>query len=289
MSTPVDALLGSVCKATDGKSVSSSSASSNSASSERLRLQRLASEFESMLLNQVLQEMRRAGKWDTGEGDEGAEGTGLGAGALFEILDGELSKQLSASKGFGLSSQLMEAFDRIQGTSGKSAASIADQGLDPVPAAALPGSNDGTPDAEGSGPDSDLDGAAAVAAAGRQVTSGFGWRRDPFTGETRMHRGVDLRAAYGEDIAAGAGGRIAFSGAQGSFGNTVVVEHANGTRTRYAHLSVVLVREGDTVEPGQVVGRAGSSGRATAPHLHMEVTDRHGRHLNPMLPLNQHD
>ena len=267
MSSPVDALLGSVCKATDGKSVSSSSASSNSASSERLRLQRLASEFESMLLNQVLQEMRRAGKWDTGEGDEGAEGTGLGAGALFEILDGELSKQLSASKGFGLSSQLMEAFDRIQGTSGKGADS----------------------DGEGFGPDSDLDGAAAVAAAGRQVTSGFGWRRDPFTGETRMHRGVDLRAAYGEDIAASAGGRIAFSGAQGSFGNTVVVEHANGTRTRYAHLSVVLVREGDTVEPGQVVGRAGSSGRATAPHLHVEVTDRHGQHLNPLLPLNQHD
>ena len=282
MSTPVDALLGSVCKAGDEKSVSS-----NSASSERLRLQRLASEFESMLLNQVLQEMRRAGKWDTGNEDEGAEGTGLGAGALFEILDAELAKQLSASRGFGLSSHLMEAFDRLQGTSGSGAVTAADQGVDPVPTAALPGSHDrpSSADAPGAGFDSDR----AAAAAGRQVTSGFGWRRDPFTGETRLHRGVDLRAAYGEDITAGAGGRIAFSGAQGSFGNTVVVEHANGTRTRYAHLSVVLVREGDTVEPGQVVGRAGSTGRATAPHLHLEVTDRHGRHLNPLLPLDQHD
>ena len=289
MSTPVDALLGSVCKVGGEKSASSTSVSSNSASSERLRLQRLASEFESMLLNQVLQEMRRAGKWDTGDGDGGAEGTGLGAGALFEILDAELAKQLSASRGFGLSPQLMEAFDRLQGTSGKDAVSAAEQGLDPVPAGALPRSHRGASHAEGLGASSDLDPAAAVATAGRQVTSGFGWRRDPFTGETRMHRGVDLRAAYGEDITANAGGRVAFSGSQGTFGNTVVVEHANGTRTRYAHLSVALVREGDTVEPGQVVGRAGSSGRATAPHLHVEVTDRHGRHLNPLLPLNQHD
>lgn len=289
MSTPIDALPGSVCKATDEKSVASTPASSNSASGERLRLQRLASEFESMLLNQVLQEMRRAGKWNMGDEDEGAEGTGLGAGALFEILDGELSKQLSASKGFGLSSQLMEAFDRIQGTSGTTAAGIGDQDADPVPAAALPGSHDRTSAAGSFADRSDLDGAAAVAAAGRQVTSGYGWRRDPFTGETRMHRGVDLRAAYGEDVTASAGGRIAFSGAQGSFGNTVVVEHANGTRTRYAHLSVVLVRDGDTVEPGQVVGRAGSTGRATAPHLHVEVTDRHGRHLNPLLPPEPHD
>jgi murein DD-endopeptidase MepM/ murein hydrolase activator NlpD len=134
-----------------------------------------------------------------------------------------------------------------------------------------------------------LPASAAISAAGRQVTSGFGWRRDPFTGETRFHRGVDLRATYGEDIAATAAGRVAFAGPQGSYGNTVVVEHANGTRTRYAHLSVALVQEGDTVEPGQVVGRAGSSGRATAPHLHLEVTDRLGRPLNPLGAPNSAD
>jgi hypothetical protein len=70
---------------------------------------------------------------------------------------------------------------------------------------------------------------------------------------------------------------------------SLVVEPANGTRPRFAHLSVALVQEGDTVEPGQVVGRAGSSGRATAPHLHLEVTDRHGRLLNPLGPLNLPD
>ena len=239
-----------------------------------------------MLLNQVLQEMRRAGKWDDGQGEDDSEGKGLGSSALFEILDAELAKQLSEAKGFGLSRQLMDAFDRLQGTSLNQAVRAVGAGAEA--ASVSPVTKHGS-DPESRLPDPGSDLPAAMAAPGRQVTSGFGWRRDPFTGETRLHRGVDLRAAYGEDITAAAGGRVAFSGAQGTYGNTVVVEHANGTRTRYAHLSVTLVQEGDTVEPDQVVGRAGNSGRATAPHLHLEVTDRHGRHLNPLRPLDQHD
>jgi murein DD-endopeptidase MepM/ murein hydrolase activator NlpD len=123
---------------------------------------------------------------------------------------------------------------------------------------------------------------------GRDITSAFGYRRDPFTGATRFHRGVDLRAAYGQDVATSAGGTVAFSGTQGDYGTTVVVEHANGTRTRFAHLSVALVTAGDTVEPGQVVGRAGSSGRATGAHLHLEVTDRAGRPLDPLIHPDSH-
>ena len=273
MTAPVEALVARARAAADEKSVSNSSATT-----DRQHLLRLASEFESMLLNQMLQEMRRAGRWDDGKGDGESEGTGFGGtGALFEILDAELSKQLSQAQGVGLSRQLMEALDRLQGVS-------------PEPGAATVGSGNSDP-----APETTAEGApglqlpAAMSSASRHVTSGFGWRRDPFTGETRLHRGVDLRAAYGEDITTEARGRVAFSGAQGSYGNTVVVEHADGTRTRYAHLAVTLVGEGDTVEPGQVVGRAGSSGRATAPHLHLEVTDRDGRHLNPLMPLNQHD
>ena len=284
MTAPVDALLGRPCEAVGEKTVSS-----NSATSDRQRLQRLASEFESMLLNPVLQEMRRAGRWDDGQGDDEGEGKGLGNGALFEILDAELAKQLSESKGFGLSRQLMDAFDRLQGTSVDAAVRPVGASSEGAPVSGVPVPTGRASDRESGIPDPGSDLPAAMAAAGRQVTSGFGWRRDPFTGETRLHRGVDLRAAYGEDISAAAAGRVAFSGAQGTYGNTVVVEHANGTRTRYAHLSVTLVQEGDTVEPGEVVGRAGSSGRATAPHLHLEVTDRHGRHLDPSLPLDQHD
>jgi murein DD-endopeptidase MepM/ murein hydrolase activator NlpD len=78
-----------------------------------------------------------------------------------------------------------------------------------------------------------------------------------------------------------AAGRVVSAGADGAYGTAVVVEHANGTKTRYAHLSVSLVRQGDVVEAGQVIGRAGSSGRATGPHLHFELLDRNGVPLDP--------
>jgi murein DD-endopeptidase MepM/ murein hydrolase activator NlpD len=112
------------------------------------------------------------------------------------------------------------------------------------------------------------------------VTSAFGWRRDPINGATKFHKGVDLRAAYGEEVRAAADGKIEFAGIQGGYGQTVVVEHANGVRTRYAHLSATDVREGDTVAAGQPIGRAGKSGRATGTHLHFEVT-AHGRAIDP--------
>jgi Rod binding domain-containing protein len=113
VTAPVEALVARARAAADEKSVSNSSATT-----DRQHLLRLASEFESMLLNQMLQEMRRAGRWDDGKGDGESEGTGFGGtGALFEILDAELSKQLSQAQGVGLSRQLMEALDRLQGVS----------------------------------------------------------------------------------------------------------------------------------------------------------------------------
>jgi murein DD-endopeptidase MepM/ murein hydrolase activator NlpD len=120
------------------------------------------------------------------------------------------------------------------------------------------------------------------------VTSKFGWRRDPFTGAAKFHRGVDLKAAYGEDIQAAGEGRVVFSGQQGGYGTTVLIEHADGTRTRYAHLSVALVGQGDTVASGQAIGRAGRSGRATGTHLHFEVIGADGRHMDPKMAMARH-
>ena len=74
---------------------------------------------------------------------------------------------------------------------------------------------------------------------------------------------------------------MVFSGEQRGYGNTVIVEHADGTRTRYAHLSALLVKAGDRVDGGQPVGRAGHSGRATGTHVHFEVMSADGRRLNP--------
>lgn len=113
-----------------------------------------------------------------------------------------------------------------------------------------------------------------------KVTSAYGWRRDPFTQATTFHRGVDVRAAAGDEVASAGAGRVVFSGTDGGYGRTVVVEHADGRSTRYAHLSSILVDEGDEVTDGQTVGLVGQSGRATAPHLHFEVIED-GKHVDP--------
>jgi murein DD-endopeptidase MepM/ murein hydrolase activator NlpD len=120
----------------------------------------------------------------------------------------------------------------------------------------------------------------ALRTTDRVETSGFGWRRDPFSGATAYHRGVDLRAAYGEPIGAADAGTVVFAGEQHGYGQTVVVEHANGIRTRYAHLSSVSTEAGAEVKAGEAIGRAGRSGRATGTHLHFEVT-QNGHPIDP--------
>ena len=117
-------------------------------------------------------------------------------------------------------------------------------------------------------------------AAAADVTSGFGWRTDPFTGASRFHAGVDIRATYGRDVATVAAGRVVSAGVQGGYGQSVVVEHAPGLRTRYAHLSSVDVQPGQAIDSGSVVGKVGQSGRATGPHLHFEVL-KDGKAVNP--------
>ena len=112
------------------------------------------------------------------------------------------------------------------------------------------------------------------------TTSPFGWRRDPFSGVATYHRGVDLRAAYGEPIGAADSGTVVFAGEQRGYGQTVVVEHAGGVRTRYAHLSSLTTEVGAEVKAGDAIGRAGRSGRATGTHLHFEVT-QNGRPIDP--------
>lgn len=103
------------------------------------------------------------------------------------------------------------------------------------------------------------------------VTSSFGARVHPILGTTRMHNGVDMSAAYGTPIAAGAGGKVVWAGWRGGYGNTVIVDHGNQYATLYAHMSQVWVGVGERVEAGSQVGAAGSTGLATGPHLHFEV------------------
>ena len=110
-----------------------------------------------------------------------------------------------------------------------------------------------------------------IPAAGAHISSGFGYRSDPFLGSAAFHAGLDFKGPVGAPIFAAAGGKVAFVGQRPGYGNCVVIDHGNGLRTRYAHMSAFRTRVGQPVTAGQVIGAVGSSGRSTGPHLHFEV------------------
>jgi murein DD-endopeptidase MepM/ murein hydrolase activator NlpD len=113
-----------------------------------------------------------------------------------------------------------------------------------------------------------------------RYTSSFGFRYDPFTGGSAMHAGVDMAGAHGEPIYAAASGTVLQAGRSGGYGNLVELSHGKGIDTRYGHLSAILVKPGDHVEKGQLIGRMGSTGRSTGTHLHYEVRVD-GQAVNP--------
>ncbi len=103
------------------------------------------------------------------------------------------------------------------------------------------------------------------------VTSGFGWRASPFTGDWTLHGGVDIGAPIGEPILATNRGKVLFSGWDSGHGQMVVLDHGGGVLSRYCHASVLLVEEGERVEEGQVLALVGNTGLSTGPHLHYEL------------------
>lgn len=104
-----------------------------------------------------------------------------------------------------------------------------------------------------------------------RLTSAFGDRRDPITGRSAFHAGMDLAAPRGTEILATASGRVTFAGRMGAYGNMVEVDHGMGLTTRYAHLKSVMVSPGDDVAFRQSIGVIGNTGRSTGRHLHYEI------------------
>lgn len=106
------------------------------------------------------------------------------------------------------------------------------------------------------------------------ITSVFGWRIHPITGHRRFHTGMDIAAPTGTPILAAENGQVEMADWMGGYGLTVTINHSQGQQTLYGHMSEILVRPGQWVEPGMIIGRVGSTGNSTGPHLHFEV-----RHL----------
>ncbi len=249
-----------------------------------VQVRQLAQEFEAMLMTQMLRDLRRSMV-----SDESSEG--YGNDAMSDTTDVEMGRALSRSGGFGLTSALLRAIVR-QATPAADANVATQVRSDTTPsvqgpalaaplavapsAAPLPAATPALPALQ---PVSGENAQPAEAPKG-PVTSPYGWRRDPFTGAARFHSGVDIGLAYGTPVRAAASGQVVFAGANGGYGNMVVIERPSGQQVRYAHLAAQNVRAGDVVEQGQVIGQVGNTGRSTGAHLHVEVIEN-GRAVDP--------
>ncbi len=112
------------------------------------------------------------------------------------------------------------------------------------------------------------------------LSSGFGVRNDPFNGSPAMHTGLDFHGDPGDAVRATADGTVRSAGWSGGYGKAVDIDHGNGMSTRYGHLSSIDVRPGQFVRAGQLIGKVGSTGRSTGPHLHYETRMR-GEAVDP--------
>ncbi|MEW5822558.1 MAG: M23 family metallopeptidase [Cyanobacteriota bacterium] len=118
-----------------------------------------------------------------------------------------------------------------------------------------------------------------------RVSSEFGMRNHPISGDRRMHNGIDIAAGAGTRVNSMKQGKVVFAGKQGGYGNLVIIDHGNGLTTRYAHLSSINVRVGDTIAAGQHIGGVGTTGNSTGNHLHFEVREN-GKAVNPRNYIN---
>lgn len=120
-----------------------------------------------------------------------------------------------------------------------------------------------------------------------RITSGFGWRKNPYSSRLReYHEGIDIAAPYGSPIKAAGDGVVTFAGYKTAWGRIVIVSHGFGFVSQYAHNSSLLVKTGDKIKRGQIIARLGSTGRSTGPHLHFGIA-QNGKWINPLTVLKR--
>lgn len=222
-----------------------------------------AQQLEAFFLRQLLSEARPQG---------GVVDGGFAGDTFKSMLDEAIADKMTAAGGIGMSSMFAKQLGKSEET--------------PLPGGPLPPAAMPMPSTD-LGPEIDGSPRLVMPVIGR-ASSGYGMRNDPIKHTSILHPGFDLAAPTGTAVGAAAGGKVTHAGPAGTYGNLVTVRHENGYETRYAHLSAVTVKTGDTVQPGQQIGAVGSTGYSTGPHLHFEV--RHeGKSIDPapLLPLNR--
>jgi murein DD-endopeptidase MepM/ murein hydrolase activator NlpD len=236
-------------------------------------------QLEAFFLRQLLTEAQ----------PEGSSDGGFAGDTFKQMLNEQLADNMSKAGGIGLAKMVapsLGAGPAIPASELPAQREMSHPSME-IDHTALPFGS-----AAGPGQARTVDGAlppAMMAPIAGRPSSGYGLRMDPIKGGLQRHPGVDLPAVIGTPVSAAAGGTVTHAGPAGTYGNLVTIKHENGFETRYAHLSEVDVKEGAKVAPGELVGKVGTTGYSTGPHLHFEV--RHdGKVLDPadlLPPLNR--
>ncbi len=243
-----------------------------------------AQQFEALLLNEMIKAMRAT---EMESGLFSSQQTRM----YREMFDTQLAQRISEAGGIGLASVIHYQLVRQALNEGEGEMTPAGSALEET-VAPLPSLSLISRAIKALGPHRSAEVTAASAPVSLhlpvegRISSRFGARRDPIYGRVHHHQGLDIAAPRGTPIRAAADGVVVFSGYQRGYGRTVVIEHADGTRTRYAHAEELFIKHGEYVTAQQEIASIGSSGRATGPHLHFEVV-RNGRRIDPEAILAQ--
>jgi murein DD-endopeptidase MepM/ murein hydrolase activator NlpD len=210
-----------------------------------------AQAFEGYLVEMMVQQMRKT----IPEGIFQSTGVEM----FSSMFDQAVAKEIAASGGFGLAASMAT---QMSGADPASVHLATEPGL---------GSARDTPIAPFADGPTPVDGV---------ITSHFGYRKDPFSGENRFHKGLDIAAPVGTPIHSLAAGTVSLVGERRGYGRVVMVEHDDGWRSLYAHCDAMTVQPGQRIEAGEEIATVGSSGRSTGPHLHLEL-QHNGASVDP--------
>lgn len=215
----------------------------------------VAKEMESLFVYEMLKVMRES----SGTSSSGS----LGSDTYTSMFDMELSKVIS-QRGLGLADMIAKEMPATTNKAGQS----------PAPAAPSQGTS-----SQKQSPEPEIH-ALLPDITNPRISSGYGTRHDPFSGELKFHHGLDIPAPAGTNVHPVRPGTVLFSGQQRGYGNVVIIDHGDGFTSKYAHNQENLVQEGEKVDSASVIARVGSTGKSTGSHVHFEVAYR-GRDVDP--------
>lgn len=268
LSTPIR--LTDLKETLTGKSAGPTDPANKDLSKERLK--GAVKDLEALFFYEILKEMRQST-------EGGFLGKGMGNDIFGSLFDMEMAK-LFSERGLGLGEIILKQISgREENKPGSPISPPKELNRSSLAKECFPGSSmdhqskdRGTGELESKSP-------PRTPADGR-ISSGFGWRSDPFSGEQKFHGGIDIAAPSGREIYPINNGRVIFSGLTPGYGNTVVIDHGDGYISKYGHNLTNLVSVGDEVESDQVIALVGNTGKSTGPHLHFEVQHQ-GKKINP--------